>query len=300
MSAFSSLRNVAALFGLVTTAVIPLCGQETSPPIRSAELLSLDQQYQNELREKVDAPLDASIQHLKAAYSATLEDALKKAAGKGELDETIAVQGEAKRFAEKSSVPTVDEEGTRGSIVKYRTAYRAEEARVVQQSALLKQTITTQHLTRLHDLEKEFTKALKIEEAKEVRLQIVALTPPSVSLPAVVVPTAPPPAVSPPAKAKEAPPKFMTSSEAQENPVGTWIFKVQGGSVSYKRTFHEDGTITGEGFRGAGHWQVAERKIIISYPQGEGWMDLPLNPRGTKAHSHNGQPQTAIKVSPKG
>jgi hypothetical protein len=81
------------------------------------------------------------------------------------------------------------------------------------------------------------------------------------------------------------------------NPVGTWRFQTK--SKGYVRTFHEDGTITGEGFEGAGKWRVSQGKIIITYPnRGDGWLDLPLIDKGTKAQSHNGEPQTATKISP--
>jgi hypothetical protein len=43
---------------------------------------------------------------------------------------------------------------------------------------------------------------------------------------------------------------------------------------------------------------VEKGKIVISYPdKGDGWLDLPLKPKGTKARSHEGKSMFAIRVS---
>jgi len=66
----------------------------------------------------------------------------------------------------------------------------------------------------------------------------------------------------------------------------------------YVRVFKADGTITGDGFTGVGKWRVEKGKIMIIYPgKGEGWLDLPLKPKGTKAMSHVGEPMVAIRIS---
>jgi hypothetical protein len=80
------------------------------------------------------------------------------------------------------------------------------------------------------------------------------------------------------------------------SPVGTWSFQTKD-RKGYVRVFHADGTITGDGFTGVGKWRVEKGKIMITYPgKGEGWLDLPIKPKGTKAMSHADEPMTAVKI----
>jgi hypothetical protein len=84
---------------------------------------------------------------------------------------------------------------------------------------------------------------------------------------------------------------------SRNSPIGTWRFEI--GRKSYVRTFHEDGTITGDSFTGAGTWKLTGDKIFISYPdKGQATLSLPLNPKGTKGLRHNGEPFIAIKETP--
>jgi hypothetical protein len=267
--------------------------------VKGEALLTLNRQYEAELRAKVEEPLNASKQRLDASYAAAVEAAFKKASAQGQLDDAVPLQNEKKAFAQSGTVPEKDEDGTRPELAKLRNSYRAEAARLARQRVVSAQPILEAHLGRLRVLEKELTKTEKLDEALEVRAQIVALA----QQPTAPAATAIPPVANatpgglpkPPVKAGATP--MLSAVDASKNPVGTWIFKVNGGP-SYKRTFHADRTITGEGFPGAGKWRVSGNKIIISYPQGEGSMSLPLNPAGTKAYGHTGQEQLATKVQP--
>ncbi len=301
MNAVSSYKIWAAVVCLIAMAELPVRAQEApvaaTPVAKNPELLRLDQQYKSEVLAKVDEPLKAGKQRLDTSYAAAVDGAFKKATVQGQLDDAVALQHEAKTFTETSTVPEKDDEGTRPDVAKLRSSYRAEASRLEAQRLASLRLTTESHIGRLRVVEKELTKAQKIDEAVEVRNQIVALSP-QIVLPLAATPA--PPVVSvksaTPASAKGSiKPTLQIAAEAAKNPVGTWIFKVTGGPA-YRRTFHEDGTITGEGFPGAGKWRVSGNKIIISYPQGDGFMSLPLKPTGTKAYGHSGQEQTATKV----
>src|SRR5687767_14317228 len=85
----------------------------TPPPAGSArvttpELTRLDALFEKEKRAKVEAPYQAATQKLKEAYRAAVDNAFKAAAAAGLLDETLALQNEAKRFVETGSVPETD------------------------------------------------------------------------------------------------------------------------------------------------------------------------------------------------
>ena len=85
-----------------------------------------------------------------------------------------------------------------------------------------------------------------------------------------------------------------TPATSPNSPVGTWIFKMRG--ESYPRTFRADGTIIGSGFKGTGTWTISKGKIVITYPdKGEGYLDLPLNPKGTKGRTHGGDEIVAVR-----
>jgi hypothetical protein len=99
-------------------------------------------------------------------------------------------------------------------------------------------------------------------------------------------------------KIKEAITKLEGASPAlgsSNKPSGSWRFTING--RDYVRTFHEDGTITGEGITGTGKWRSSGGKIVVTYPNGhETKLDLPLNPKGAKAEGDGGDKQIAVRV----
>jgi hypothetical protein len=99
-------------------------------------------------------------------------------------------------------------------------------------------------------------------------------------------------------KVKEAIARLGGSSSAPtsaSNPVGKWRFVING--RGYIRTFHDDGTVTGQGPNETGTWRVSGGKIVVKYRNGhETKIDLPLLPKGTKAEGDGGDKQTIEKV----
>jgi len=78
--------------------------------------------------------------------------------------------------------------------------------------------------------------------------------------------------------------------------VGTWRFQIIARG-SYLRTFHADGTISGDGFTGTATWKIAGSKILIDYPdKGQGSLSLPLDPKGTKGLTHDREEVIAVKI----
>ena len=96
------------------------------------ELTTLEAAYARDVRDKVDAPQQASMQRLNDSYRLTLETTFKKTASQGLLDETVALQGELKRFNSEQKVPETDEAGVHPSVAKLRSFWRAEAARIAK------------------------------------------------------------------------------------------------------------------------------------------------------------------------
>jgi hypothetical protein len=125
--------------------------------------------YQKDIREKVDAPLEPLEKRLDDLYRASLESESKKAIAEGSLDGALAFQTESKRFAAENNVPEQDEPGTNASLAKQRAAYRSEARRLGQQRVAGQQALLTAYLARLRALERDLTKAARIDDALAVR-----------------------------------------------------------------------------------------------------------------------------------
>lgn len=172
------LRTLVVLLSL-GFSLVELCGQAPPPatPTTSTvpEIAQLETLYQKEVRERVESPHQASMKRLADGYRLALDNALKKTAAQGLLDESLAVQNEGKRFAESGTVPEADEPGTNADVAKLRTSWRAEASRLEKVRTASVQPLLQAHIARLRALEKDLTRALKLEEAKAVRSRTEAL-----------------------------------------------------------------------------------------------------------------------------
>lgn len=175
----------------------------TPPPTETArvahpELMRLEAFFEKELRDKVEDPYRAAGQKLTEVYRAAVDAAFKKATAAGLLDETLALQNEAKRFAEKSSVPETDDAGTNVEVVRLRAYWRTETERLANQRTAALRPVVEAHRGRLQLLERELTRALKLDDAVAVRSRRDSLAEPA-SAPLVTapktVPATPPPAL---------------------------------------------------------------------------------------------------------
>jgi hypothetical protein len=178
---------------------------QTPASLAIPELAALEAAYAREVRDKVDAPQQASMQRLNESYRLTLETAFKKTASQGLLDETVALQDELKRFTADQKVPETDEPGIHPSVAKLRSFWRAEAARIVKVRDATLQPLTAGHVASLRTLARELTKALKIDDARGVQARAEAFSAPA----GAVAGTAPPAAIVPssaPASTPSSPP----------------------------------------------------------------------------------------------
>jgi hypothetical protein len=194
--AAASLSLSALTFPASGAQAPPAPDVQTPAGLAIPELATLEAVYAREVRDKVDAPQQASMQRLNESYRATLETTFKKTASQGSLDETVALQNELKRFTTDQKIPEADEPGVHPSVSKLRSFWRAEAARIAKVRDATLQPLTAGHVASLRTLASELTKALKIDEARVVQAKAASFSPP-----AGAVAATPPPAVvvSPPA-----------------------------------------------------------------------------------------------------
>jgi hypothetical protein len=173
----------------------------------NSELERLEAAHAKEVSDKIDAPFLAGLQRLNDSYRLTLDNAMKKAVAQGELDDTVACQTELKRFAAENNVPDQDAPGLNAGVAKLRAAWRAEAARLTKARAAGLQPLAAAHLANLRTLEKELTRAVKIDDALAVRARISALSAQAAAAPveATTPATATPPIAPPSAPATPKP-----------------------------------------------------------------------------------------------
>ena len=279
-SCFSTSLWLAALVAIMSASMA--LADVALPP----EATTLQEQYDKDLREKVDGPSDAALKRLQESYRVTLETEGKKAMAQGQLDATLVMRNETKRFAESPSVPDIDEPGTPPEIVRLRGFWRAEAARIAKARATALQPFQAGYVAAMHALEKELTRGLKIDEAKAVRTKtdefvasIVAapVTAPPPSAPPVAATPPPPPAVTP------APP-VSPAAKVDELVIQAFIdgdstLHVQKDKIWWK---------SGRAAR-PGRWSSPEQP---TYVNGEAWM-----PTWPDAKRNGGGESSALPVS---
>ena len=254
---------------LLTVLLLGLSMPAIAEVALPAEAIALQDQYDKDVREKVEAPSDASMQRLKESYRVTLDNAAKKTMSQGLLDATIVMQNEAKRFLESPTVPEVDEPGTDPEIVKLRGFWRAESARIAKVRATALSPLQQAYVTSLRALEKELTRKVKIDDAVAVRAKIEAFT---AALGAPPAPAAPVPAPAAPL-ATPAPALISPASKQDELTIQAFIDGDSILHVQKDKIWWEAGKASRPG-----RWSSPEKP---TYVNGEEWMPTwPTAARG--------------------
>lgn len=132
------------------------------------ELTALQQQYAFLVAERVTTPYDTGLAALNEKFLSALGAASDEARKAGKLPEVLAIEEDKKRIAQKESLPGQDDGDTPASLVKLRTVYRAEIAKLAQQRTAANAALLPAYTARLKDLEVMLTKDNRLEEAKEV------------------------------------------------------------------------------------------------------------------------------------
>jgi hypothetical protein len=264
-------------------------------------IAATDAQWQAACQRDVTDVHEAEAKKLMLQYLNLLEDAIGKASKASDLDGAVALRTEQKRFGDTQLFPEEDQPDDPAAVKQARAGIRALLAKLKMETAARTKALYAKYDQLLAQAQTQLTQVQRLDDALLVKAKRAEVEAAWIT-PAVAIAAADAAAAQAP-KAPATPPKVPLSPKAgtmtssPTSPVGTWRFQIK--DKGYVRTFHEDGTITGDGFEGSGKWRIAPGKIIISYPsRGVGWLALPLNSKGTKGQSHNGEPQTVTKIGP--
>ena len=139
------------------------------------ELTALDAQFQLLHKERVTLPFDLDLARLNTSYFGGLDKAMAAEKAKGDLDATLALENEKQAFTKLPEVPEKDEPSTHEIIKKLRATYRYELARITAVRTASLSALTEPLGKRLVQMEKDFTKTDRLEDAKKVRAYREAL-----------------------------------------------------------------------------------------------------------------------------
>lgn len=106
---------------------------------------------------------------LKQEYGKALDTLKAKVQGEGDLEKTKAVMAEIEKFQKDKNVPSVPSESALPEIKKLQTASAKQMADFEMDKARKVITLVTQYDAALDRLQKDFTKAGKIDEATAVQ-----------------------------------------------------------------------------------------------------------------------------------
>ena len=298
---FLALAAGVILLGRSVAAEVPAA--QTPPPGELQTLMERHVAAQSAGKQEHSGRLAK----VRSWYDAQLDTLQKEATAKGDLDSVLAIKKERERGDRRNSP---EETRTLPAAVG---ALRAKFDQSLDQLAATQQTnelaAVREFAVALDGLQKRLTQKGDIDGALKVKAQRqtvlgelafleAARTPPPGE---TTLPLPPPMATPAPVSRLAAPsatPRFFDKKPDPNSPVGTWSFQ-SGDAKPMVRTFYEDGTVTGDGFEGVGKWKITKTKILVSYPGNrEGSIDLPLNPKGTKAYTHTGKQMMAIRQTP--
>jgi len=223
LSIVTAISMAMALLGQDSNAQAPAPSAAPDNP----DLAKYEAFYANEVREKVDEPYQASKKTLNEAYRVSLDNAMKRISAQGLLDEAVALQKETKRFAESNSMPETDEPGTNVEVAKLRVSWRAEASRLESRRTKWLQPVTEAYVVRLRGLEKELTRAVKLDQAQQVRARADALTAQVAQVAVASSPFAPKniPSTPPVPAVAGATPRPLGFSTAPSTPQLNWLGK---------------------------------------------------------------------------
>ncbi len=133
------------------------------------EVGELDLRFRQLLKERVTGSFAAGLEKLDTAYLGGIARAITTEQTAGRLDGVLALEAERKRAEEKQALPEKDEEEALPSLVELRKIYRAEYAKLESIRAASLNALVDPLDARLAQIEAEFTKAGRLDDAKTTR-----------------------------------------------------------------------------------------------------------------------------------
>lgn len=152
---------------LFASVSFSFAGMLICPAVDPAELMTLRQQYDRVLSERVSVPYEISLRDLKQGYLAGLDRAIGEAKSAGDLPTVLALEGEKTLISLNGTPPPVDEK-TPPSLKKLRGIFLEQSSKLEAQRLESHEAIFTPYVARLKELESSLTKADRVGDARAV------------------------------------------------------------------------------------------------------------------------------------
>ena len=139
---------------------------------------ALNTALEAEFARTVISPYDDGIKILRIRYRDALEEAMKKAANRANLDESLSLKNEIAVIDAGVDVPAKDESGIDPNVISMRTIWRREVAKLEMDKEARRKVLVAGYDAKFREIEEALTKALRLDDAKSVRdrREVVAKT----------------------------------------------------------------------------------------------------------------------------
>ena len=132
-------------------------------------IATTDAQWQAAFKRDVTDVHLTELEKLKQQYVAALEAAVTKASAAGDLDGSVALRNEEKRFAGTNLLPEQDEATDAATVKKIREAARLQIAKLGKDTAARTKALHAKYDQFLADAQAQLTKAQRFEDALLVK-----------------------------------------------------------------------------------------------------------------------------------
>lgn len=155
--------------GSEPTPAAKLDTTQTKKPALPERAEVLNTAFEDELARTVISPYDDGIKVLRIRYRDALEEGMKKAANRANLDESLSLKNEIAFIDGGSDVPKKDESGVNANVIRMRTIWRREAAKLEINREARRKVLVAEYDAKFREIEEALTKALKLDDAKIVR-----------------------------------------------------------------------------------------------------------------------------------
>mgnify|MGYP000945787192 CR=1 FL=1 len=245
------LSKLAFLMGFL--ASVTASAADPSAPL-PPELATLDAQFVALQSERVSGPFDEGLQKLIAGYLERLKTMIAEEKAARNLDGVVALEAEQESVVFKGIVPETDDGKTPEKLKELRGIYREAHAKLVAARAENMKTLTLPLAARLVQMEGDFTKGDRIDDAKTVREYREALgesTAKAAGAPGLSAPGGE-------AKAALQPAKTLALKDGVENSLGMKFLPVKGTDVLFcihEVRYKDYAAYAAEAQTGGGPWK---------------------------------------------
>ncbi len=163
-------RRICAL---LLALVANIHAQENPAPPPQSEMLkwiaATDAQWQAAFNRDVTDVIAAEFKKLGSQYVTSLEAAIAKASGAGDLDGAVALRNEQKRFAETNVFPDQDLGGEAASVKQIRAAIRTQLAKLDKDNAARAKALHVKYDQVLAQAQTQLTQHQRLDDALLVK-----------------------------------------------------------------------------------------------------------------------------------